>query len=164
MTQPPDRKPVLTGGCQCGNIRYALYAMPTNMSVCYCRMCQKAMGGPYAALVPNQPADFSWTRGQPGTFTSSNIAARDFCRDCGTPLTYRNLLVDRTSVSSATLDQPYAYVPQAQYGIENRPHFAAALAGLREVPMSTYVTPGNEARFASRQHPDHDTDRWPRGA
>ena len=40
-----NRQPVATGGCQCGAVRYALYAMPEG-SVCHCRMCQKAVGGP----------------------------------------------------------------------------------------------------------------------
>ena len=155
------RKTIAAGGCQCGNVRYALYSEPVKHSICWCRMCQKASGSYLSAHTGVPRRDFAWTRGRPGTFRSSEAVERDFCRDCGTALTYRNLLVDRTSISIATLDQPYAYVPQAQYGIENRPPFAAALAGLTEVPMSTYVEASDEARFASRQHPDHDTGTWP---
>ena len=36
-----QRKPVLTGGCQCGAVRYALYAAPDRAGICHCRMCQK---------------------------------------------------------------------------------------------------------------------------
>jgi hypothetical protein len=38
----------LTGGCQCGAVRYALGEQPES-TVCHCRMCQKAVGGPFAA-------------------------------------------------------------------------------------------------------------------
>ena len=43
-------KPVLTGGCQCGAIRFALSAPPTKVSICHCRMCQKASGAPFASF------------------------------------------------------------------------------------------------------------------
>ncbi len=80
---------MLTGGCQCGALRYALYAQPEGTHLCHCRMCQKAVGGPFAALAPVRTADFAWTRGTPRTFESSSIALRDHCPDCGTPLTFR---------------------------------------------------------------------------
>ena len=32
------RQPTLTGGCQCGGMRYALYAEPA-ADICHCRMC-----------------------------------------------------------------------------------------------------------------------------
>ena len=38
--------PVMTGGCQCGAVRYALNAQPEG-SFCHCRMCQRASGGPF---------------------------------------------------------------------------------------------------------------------
>ena len=31
-----QRKPVLTGGCQCGAIRYALYGEPDRAGICHC--------------------------------------------------------------------------------------------------------------------------------
>ena len=33
-----SRQPTLTGGCQCGGVRYALYAEP-EADLCHCRMC-----------------------------------------------------------------------------------------------------------------------------
>jgi len=57
---------LLTGGCQCGAIRFAVTAAPAKISVCHCRMCQKASGAPFASFADIEHADFAWTRGQPG--------------------------------------------------------------------------------------------------
>jgi hypothetical protein len=78
-------KPVLTGGCQCGAIRFAVSAAPTRISICHCRMCQKASGAPFASFADIEKENFSWTRGKPASFQSSSIAMRDFCSACGTP-------------------------------------------------------------------------------
>src|ERR1700745_4138114 len=86
-----DTKPVLTGGCQCGAIRFALAAVPVRVSICHCRMCQKASGAPFASFADIENSDFAWTRGTPAAFRSSSIAERDFCRDCGTPLSFRRI-------------------------------------------------------------------------
>ena len=40
----------LTGGCQCGAVRYALLEEPTGAHICHCRMCQKAFGSFFAPL------------------------------------------------------------------------------------------------------------------
>ena len=37
----------LTGGCQCGAVRYEWTRRRPMSSVCYCRMCQKASGQPF---------------------------------------------------------------------------------------------------------------------
>ena len=69
-----DITPVLTGGCQCGAIRFALKAPPVKVSVCHCRMCQKASGAPFASFADIEKDDFAWTRGKPASFRSSSIA------------------------------------------------------------------------------------------
>ena len=40
-----------TGGCQCGAVRYAITTPFENPHICHCRMCQKAFGNYFAALV-----------------------------------------------------------------------------------------------------------------
>ena len=84
-------KPVLTGGCQCGTIRFALSAPPVKVSICHCRMCQKASGSPFASFAEIENGDFAWTRGKPSAFRSSSVAERDFCSSCGTPLSFRRI-------------------------------------------------------------------------
>ena len=125
-----ETKAVLVGGCQCGAVRYALFARPSGVHICHCRMCQRAMGGPFAALAPVKLADFVWTEGKPGFFRSSSIAERGFCRDCGTPLSFRYLDSDEIDVTISSLDQPEEVEPQGQYGIESRMPWFDRLAAL----------------------------------
>ena len=80
-----------TGGCQCGAVRYVLTVRPDNACLCHCRMCQKQVGGPFAAWAGSHSDNFRLTRGSLAHFQSSADAKRGFCRDCGTPLTYEAL-------------------------------------------------------------------------
>ena len=84
MTAETPAKPVLTGGCQCGAVRFAVSAAPNRVSICHCRMCQKASGAPFASFADIDKNDFTWTKGTPAAFQSSTIAMRDFCSACGT--------------------------------------------------------------------------------
>ena len=72
-------KTVLTGGCQCVAIRFAVTAAPTKISVCHCRMCQKASGAPFASFADIEHADFAWTRGQPAAFKASGAGVACLC-------------------------------------------------------------------------------------
>jgi len=151
---PDARKSHHTGGCQCGAVRYALFAEPTNPHVCHCRMCQKAFGGYFAPLAGVPLGDFAWVKGTPGIFKSSVVVERGFCRDCGTPLFFRYLDKDRISVSLGSLDDPARVVPARQYGIESRLPFLASLTALPGSRTEDEVPPDRMARYKSRQHPD----------
>ena len=151
-----ERRPIMTGGCQCGAVRYALYAEPTGASICHCRMCQKAFGNYFAPFTGVRLKDLAWTRGTPGIFKSSELVERGFCRDCGTPLSYRKVEKDRISVSIGSLDDPGRIRMEKQDGIESR---LAAFATLHELPGETTdesTPPEWLPRLASRQHPDRD--------
>jgi hypothetical protein len=151
---PESRQPVHTGGCQCGAVRYALHAAPTNPHVCHCRMCQKAFGNYFAPLAGVKRNELAWVRGNPGVFKSSEAVERGFCRDCGTPLFFRYIDKDRISVSLGSLDDPSRVAPAKQYGIESRLAFVASLATLPGTRTEDDVPPQERARLASRQHAD----------
>jgi hypothetical protein len=59
------KEPVLTGGCQCGAVRYALYTEPTSADICHCRMCQKAVGNLFMAVAGVPEDQLVWTKGAP---------------------------------------------------------------------------------------------------
>jgi hypothetical protein len=150
-----QREPVLTGGCQCGAIRFAMYAAPTRVSICHCRMCQKAFGAPFASLADIPHEDFVWTRGTPSTFRSSTMADRDFCAVCGTQLSYRAINGPNIEIATGALDRPDRVIPTLQFGTESRLGWVGTITNMpSRTTMQNY---GAEqlAGIVSYQHPDH---------
>jgi len=155
------RQALHTGGCQCGAVRYALYAEPYGSHICHCRMCQKAFGAFYAPLTLIRYADFAWTRGAPAGFRSSPEVERGFCSACGTPLTFVHKGAAHLDISIGSLDRPELVKPEIQIGIESRMPWAVELPGLEERRTEQIMPAERLARIESFQHPDHDTDAWP---
>ena len=146
----------LTGGCQCGAVRYELAKPPMRASVCHCRMCQKASGQPFMAFAFVRQEDLRWTRGIPSVFKSSNMAQRGFCKDCGTPLTYQ-FHSEEIAVMTGSLDDPSAAPPTEQYGVESMIPWCATIGDLPRIRTEDDQGPQVAAKFANFQHPDHDT-------
>ncbi|HZP21777.1 MAG TPA: GFA family protein [Bauldia sp.] len=153
----------ITGGCQCGAVRYALHEQPTVPHICHCRMCQKAFGSFFAPLTGVPQTAFELTRGELAIFRSSDQTERGFCRNCGTPLTFHYVTSPRIAVSIGSLDEPARIPPQHQYGIESRMPWFATLAALPGEATTEEDNPELTARIAAsnHQHPDHDTAEWP---
>ena len=106
----------ITGGCQCGAVRYRASGLGRS-SVCHCRMCQRASGNVMAPLVV---ADGIAWEGTPSTWASSNISETSFCDACGTPLFLRDFNSGRTEVMAGTLDDPSLAPPEYHYGVESQ--------------------------------------------
>lgn len=154
----------LTGGCQCGAVRFTCEAPPANVHVCHCRMCQKAVGGPFAVICPVLKMAFRVTRGALAWFKSSDLARRGFCRDCGTPMIFDYPDYPDIGILVGTFDSPAAVSPIVQYGIESRLPWFQHLPELPGDQPTYAVDPESflpRIRMSNRQHPDHDTDYWP---
>jgi len=149
-------KSVFAGGCQCGAVRFALSAAPVRVSVCHCRMCQKASGAPFASFADIEKTDFAWTRGKPAAFKSSSIAERDFCATCGTPLSFRRLDGPRIEIMTGAFDRPDRLVPTRQYGTESRLGWVVGIANMPSLTTLQNYGPEKLGGIVSHQHPDHD--------
>ena len=150
----------VTGGCQCGAVRFHVEGALGDASVCHCRMCQKASGNFYMPLVSVREAKLTWTRGKPKRFRSSSAAHRGFCAECGTPLTYE--APDGIALAIGAFDRPQEIAPKIQWGVEGKLAYVHLIPTL---PGAHTLTDTAAAPFlvdlVSHQHPDHDTDRWP---
>ena len=153
----------VSGGCQCGAVRYHATAMLDNAHICHCRMCQKAVGNFFAALVAAPNDALTWTRGKPAVFFSSANVQRGFCAQCGTPLFYKDVTGTRTNLTIGSMDEPERFEPHHQDGTESRmPWFG----NLDEIESQSTTEQDSEVwaaaiKASSRQHPDHDTETWP---
>lgn len=122
------------GGCQCGAIRYRAEAPRGRSSVCYCRMCQRASGAPFMAFVRFPATQVHWSR-PPATFASSSAVERGFCRDCGTPLSYRQVDGPNVSLTIGSLDDPNLVAPEMSFSIETRTPWCLRLGDLPPAEM-----------------------------
>jgi hypothetical protein len=154
---------VITGGCQCGAVRFSATELFDNAHICHCRMCQKAAGNFFAALVSAPREGLVWTRGAPARFQSSADVERGFCANCGTPLCFDRKGSDEVGLMIGALDHPQGVKPLSQDSIESRmPWFHEIL----EVPESgtSEQLDGPErvaaVQASNRQHPDFDTEKW----
>lgn len=146
----------ITGGCQCGAVRYEFKEFG-RATICHCRMCQKAFGNFYGALVTG--IGLKWKNAEPKYFQSSNKIKRGFCQDCGTPLTYD--YGEEVEISIGSLDDPERAPPVLQVSPQSRLSF---VDGLAEVPHRVAVENSDEEKFLASietyQHPDHPTENW----
>ena len=150
----------LSGGCQCGAVRFRVEGALGRASLCHCRMCQKAFGAFFGPFV--SAPGLQWTRGAPKYFQSSNRVRRGFCADCGTPLTFEPD-DGPAEVAIGAFDDPGAIRPVIQHDVASRQPCLEVLAGLpvRTVGEAAKAAP-YYASIRSFQHPDHDTETWPR--
>ncbi len=138
----------LSGGCQCGAVRYEASLENNEAYYCHCRMCQRAFGNIFATFFNLPKASVKWTTHAPKYFHSSKIAQRGFCGECGTPLSFAFHASERMDLSVGSLDHPEAMHPTH--------HFAA------EYRLAAFYTPDALPDEPIDNHPDINA-RWKAG-
>jgi hypothetical protein len=91
---------------------------------CHCRDCQLASGSAYSATLIMATAALTITKGKTKYFEkladSGNIARREFCADCGTPLFASSLgHAGLIGIKAASLDDPTWFKPQADVWVQS---------------------------------------------
>lgn len=156
MTDDQPRPTLLTGGCQCGAVRFEVTGPPARIGACHCRMCQRALGAPLGVFVVARSDRFRWTRGQPASFASSNRAFREFCGVCGTPLAFRPVdLPAGSEVMEAMVgafDHPEALAPTYEVGRESKLAWVDTLSSLPSRTTAENMGAARVAAMVSHQH------------
>lgn len=111
----PSPAPSLTGGCQCGRVRYEVSGppgtIPGTIYVCHCRECRRQSASAFGISVTVRSADLHLTQGAPKVWSRPADSGRTvhchFCPDCGSRLWHGDLAREaEVSVKGGSLDQP----------------------------------------------------------
>ena len=101
---------MLTGGCLCGEVRYAAQGEPINVRVCHCRLCQRAIGAAFNARAL-YAVDKVSVSGPVGTAHSSEGLKRGFCTRCGTTIFSKREALGIMGLTCGSLDDPSGFAP-----------------------------------------------------
>ena len=102
----------VTGGCQCGAVRYSIAADAPKGYACHCRECQKQSASAFGVSVPVAEEDFAitgetqiWSR----PTDSGGVTDCHFCPKCGSRLYHAGREGrDWITVKGGSLDDPSA--------------------------------------------------------
>ena len=154
MSEP---KAELTGGCQCGAIRYRLdggaVSTPTSAIAACAR--RRAADPSWCSRSVKRDA-FEVTRGEISRYRSSEIAERGFCPQCGTPLTYEGSSAKHVSVTIGSLDDPNAVGIKEQLGVEAEVNWLKAALQAPASRTDDWLAKKQLTTAGSHQHPDHE--------
>ena len=100
----------MTGGCQCGAVRYSIEAEPLAVYVCHCRECQKQSASAFVISVTVPASAFRVMAGDVRSWSRSTDSGRTlecmFCPRCGSRVWHANSGTEEISVKGGSLDQP----------------------------------------------------------
>ncbi len=94
------------GSCLCGAVSFSIEAELTDPLACHCKQCRQQSGHFFAAVhAPKDAVTFACQDGLTW-YRASDLAARGFCRECGSTLFWRADDGDGIAVALASLDRP----------------------------------------------------------
>jgi len=126
---------VLTGRCLCGTVTYQCGAPVLAPSLCHCESCRRASGAHAVAWATVALDSFKILSGSVRSHASSPPVVRQFCEQCGTPLTYFNVgWPDTIDVTITTFDRPDALKPAAHIWMEDALPWDRPADGLPQFP------------------------------
>jgi hypothetical protein len=132
----------ITGGCRCGAVRYTASAEPIATRVCWCRDCQFFAAGNATVNLVFSAASVSITgplRDYCSRADSGNQMHRQFCSECGTPVTSASEARPHLIILRAgTLDNPEIARPSLTIWTDSAPSWACID---QAVPMTSKQPP-----------------------
>jgi hypothetical protein len=82
----------LTGGCNCGTVRYEIDASPVDAVYCHCTRCQRRTGTGAGASAQVAPGSFRLVEGEQALRAWKPVdgAEKWFCGECGSGIFSKN--------------------------------------------------------------------------
>ena len=101
----------LTGGCQCGTLRYGVSKAPLVLYACHCTNCQRQTGSAFVLSMGIYEDALSFTAGEPARVSWTSDAGTEryglFCGGCGGRIANgQTPTIGVYSLRAGTLDDP----------------------------------------------------------
>ena len=116
------------GRCLCGAVTFHSEKAPKWVTYCHCASCRRHTASPVAVFLGFDAAYFRFTGEAPSAFESSHGVVRQFCRRCGSPISYQGeRYPGEIHLYVGVMDDPQRYAPQAHvFFDEHLPWFDTA--------------------------------------
>ncbi|MDQ6438325.1 GFA family protein [Mesorhizobium sp. LHD-90] len=116
----------LTGGCQCGQVRYRITAQPYVFYLCHCKECQRHTSSAFGESL-RLPAEDVSVEGKLKTFTrvsdGGNRREGHFCPVCGVRVVHGTQGAPMVNVKAGTLDDTRWLVPAGHIWTRSKQRF-----------------------------------------
>ncbi|WP_417310113.1 GFA family protein [Devosia sp.] len=119
----------ITGGCLCGDVRYAYEGEVGPAGYCHCSDCRHVSGSAFGISVRVAASDFRIVAGAPSRFTKRGDSGREvsrfFCGACGSPLyTLPPRHPEVVFIKAGSLDDPSVVKPDREAWTRSRVDWA----------------------------------------
>lgn len=117
----------LTGGCQCGMVRYRVTAEPVAFYLCHCRECQRQTSSAFGESLRVRAKDLVMegpVKTVARTAESGRRRKGHFCGECGVRLAHSTVGADQANVKAGTLDDTSWLMPAGHIWTRSKPFIA----------------------------------------
>jgi hypothetical protein len=105
----------ITGGCQCGAVRYEINAEPMMAVHCECLDCKKSSGSGHITAGAFRESEVQITgtlKGYSNLSDSGATATRGFCPECGSRISFKSSgIPGMLAITAGTMDDPNSISP-----------------------------------------------------
>ena len=79
---------MITGGCECGTVKYRVQGKLADFCHCHCSICRKISGAAFVTWGGIERAEFSYESGEDnvGSYSFSDRADSRFCKTCSSTI------------------------------------------------------------------------------
>ncbi len=111
-----DERCAMTGGCNCGAVRYRVDSSPLAVAACHCSQCRRQSGAAYSVNLVVRARTMTVT-GELSAWTDTDTEsgaplAREFCARCGSPVrSVPSASPGIVALKAGTLDDPAPFAP-----------------------------------------------------
>lgn len=121
----------LSGGCQCGTVRFQVDGELHYAAVCHCPSCRKSAGAPIVGWALFEADCLQTDRSRLSVYKSSPGVRRSFCGHCGTTLFFEaDYLEGLVDITTESFDDPDSVRPWEQIWTQHRTDCVKGLADM----------------------------------